>query len=97
MYITQAIIGAAVGDVTVVQHFEINVVPLRVQVAMDFIHALIAFFDADAPATKKTVEVIEAIGLPVVVVIVVAAVGVEVSDRFRGGDCSGGGGGRGKR
>ncbi len=45
------------GNITVVQQFEFNVVPLKVLISMDFINALIDFFDPAALRTKKIEEV----------------------------------------
>ena len=41
----QASLGAAVGGITIVQHFEVNVVPLRAQVMIAWIYELVAFFE----------------------------------------------------
>ncbi len=53
----QAILCAPVNGMTVVQHFEINSVPLKILISMDFIHALIDFFDPEGLHSKKNEEV----------------------------------------
>jgi hypothetical protein len=57
------------GSITVVQQFEFNVVPLKVLISMDFINALIDFFDPAALRTKKNEEVLGgALGAPLCMV-----------------------------
>ena len=45
------------NSIPVVHHLECNVVPLKILISLEFIHALIDFFDPEALRAKKDEEV----------------------------------------